>query len=112
MRPFGILVMQQRTSVICLASQRFGVRRVLSYEVLSSTDAAPPHPNAAFIPNVFSDVTSHIEGKLEIMALYETEIQSDPMPRSMSVIRALARYRGATIGAEYAEAFMLVRELI
>ncbi len=91
---------------------RFGVRRVLSYEVLSSTDAAPPHPNAAFTPNVFSDITPHIEGKLEIMAIFETEIQPDPMPRSLSGIRALARYRGATIGTEYAEAFMLVRETI
>ena len=91
---------------------RYGVRRVLSYETLSSTEAAPPHPNAVFIPNVFSDVTPHIERKLEIMALYETEIQPDPMPRSPSAIRALARYRGATIGTEYAEAFMLVRETI
>ena len=46
------------------------------------------------------------------MALYETEIQPDPMPRTLSAIRALARYHGATIGTEYAEAFMLVRELI
>ena len=91
---------------------RYGVRRVLSYETLSSTDAAPPHPNSAFVPNVFSDITPHIERKLEIMALYETENQPDPMPRSLSAIRALARYRGATIGTEYAEAFMLVRELI
>ena len=29
-----------------------------------------------------------------------------------NAVRALARYRGATVSVEYAEAFMLVRELI
>ena len=87
-----------------------GVRRVLSYEVLSSTEAASPRVDRAFIPNVFSDITPYIERKIEIMRLYETEIQQDPLPRGPDAIRALARYRGATIGVEYAEAFMLLRE--
>jgi hypothetical protein len=34
------------------------------------------------------------------------------MPRSPSAIRALARVHGATICAEYAEAFALIRELM
>ena len=88
-----------------------GVRRVLCYEILSSTDAAPPHLDRAFMPNVFSDITPYIKRKIEIMAMYETEAQSDPLPRGPSAIRALARYRGATIGVEYAEAFMLIREI-
>lgn len=89
-----------------------GVRRVLCYEVLSSTEAAPPQLDRAFIPNVFNDITPYIEGKIKIMGLYETEAQPDPFPRGPSAIRALARYRGATIGVEYAEAFTLVRELM
>lgn len=89
-----------------------GVRRVLSYETLSSTDAAPPDHARAFVPNIFSDITPFIERKLEIMSLYQTEIQAAPLPRALETIRALARVRGATIGVEYAEAFMLVRALI
>ncbi len=89
-----------------------GIRKVLCYETLSSTDAAAPQVEKAFVPNVFCDITPHIDRKIEIVALYETEAHPDPMPRGPSAIRALARYRGATIGVEYAEAFMLVRELV
>ena len=89
-----------------------GVRRVLSYETLSSTEAAPQHPSRAFAPNVYCDITAHLGRKLAIMAMYESEAQAEPMPRSPSAVRALARYRGASIGVEYAEAFMLVREVL
>lgn len=92
-------------------SDKHGVKRVLSYEVMSSTDAAPLNPARAFVPNVFTDVTDFLEKKLEIMALYESELQTSPLPRALDSLRALARLRGATIGAEFAEAFMLVREV-
>ncbi len=91
-------------------TSRHGVKRLLSYETPSSTDAAPPNfPN--FQPNVFTDITTFIERKLEIMSIYSSEIQSYPLPRSLDSLKALARYRGATIGVEYAESFMLVREV-
>jgi len=92
-------------------SGKHGVKRVLSYEVFSSTDAAPVNPARAFLPNVFIDVTEFLDKKIEIMGLYESELQESPLPRSLDSLRALARVRGATIGVEYAEAFMLVREV-
>lgn len=91
---------------------KFNIHRVLCYEILSSTEAAPPQLDRVFMPNIFNDITSYIERKLEIMELYETEDQPDPLPRGPSAIRALARYRGATIGVEYAEAFTLIREVM
>ncbi len=90
---------------------RSGVKKVLCYEILSSTEAAPPQMNRAFIPNSFCDISAHLDCKLEIMAMFESEVQRDPLPRGPSAIRALARFRGATIGVEYAEAFMIVREI-
>jgi len=87
------------------------VKKILSYEVFSSTDAAPVNPARAFLPNMFTDVTEFIERKLEIMGLYTSELQPSPLPRALDSLRALARVRGATIGVEYAEAFMLVREV-
>lgn len=89
---------------------RFGVRRIASYEVISSTEAAPPQGGHPFLPNLFEDITSHLERKLEILGMYESESQPDPLPRGLSAVRALARYRGAAIGVECAEAFMLIRE--
>jgi LmbE family N-acetylglucosaminyl deacetylase len=89
----------------------FGVRRVLTYETLSSTEAAPPQAFRAFVPNVYMEMTPYVERKIEIMGLYASESQADPLPRGPAAIRALARFRGATVGVEYAEAFMLVREV-
>jgi LmbE family N-acetylglucosaminyl deacetylase len=91
--------------------KKWGVRRILSYETLSSTEAAPPQRDRAFVPNVYYDITPFIGQKIEIMKLYETEGQDDPLPRGPSAIRALARYRGATVGVGYAEAFILIREV-
>lgn len=89
-----------------------GVKRIVCYETLSSTDAAPPCGERAFVPGIYSDIGRFIDRKIEIMQLYDTEIHADPMPRGPSAIRALARVRGATISAEYAEGFVLVRELM
>jgi N-acetylglucosamine malate deacetylase 1 len=91
--------------------KKHGVRRVLSYETLSSTDAAPPQHHRSFVPTVFLDISPFIDRKIEIMDMYQTEAQPDPLPRGPSAIRALARYRGAAIAVDYAEAFMLIREV-
>lgn len=92
-------------------SGQHGVKKILSYEVFSSTDAAPVNPARAFLPTVFTDVTEFLERKLEIMGLYESELHASPLPRALDSLRALARVRGATIAVEYAEAFMLLREV-
>jgi len=89
---------------------KYGVKRILCCEIPSETEAAPPQISRAFIPNVFNDVTSYLEKKVEIMGVYQTENES--FPRDPSAIRALARYRGSAIGVDYAEAFMLIRELM
>lgn len=91
--------------------KRAGVRRILAFETLSSTEAAPPGAGAPFVPNVFQDITGFLDSKIERMEIYASEVQTWLMPRSASAIRALARYRGSTIGVEHAEAFMLVREI-
>jgi LmbE family N-acetylglucosaminyl deacetylase len=91
--------------------QKFGIQRILCYETLSSTEAAPPQFHRSFIPNIYNDISGYLERKIEIMGMYETEEQATLMPRGASAIRALARFRGASVGVEYAEAFMLVREV-
>ena len=87
------------------------ISRVLMYETLSETDSMPPFPEAAFLPNSFSDISDFLEKKLEIMRHYKNEIKKHPFPRSEQNIRALATLRGATAGVPYAEAFMLLKEV-
>ena len=86
------------------------IKKILMYECLSETEFAPSFPENIFMPNVFSDITDFIDKKLEIIQIYQSEVQNPPQPRSLENIRALARFRGASCGVDYAEAFMLVKE--
>jgi N-acetylglucosamine malate deacetylase 1 len=87
------------------------IKRILMYECLSETELAPSLPETAFYPNVYSDISNHFDGKLEIMKRYASEIQEQPMPRSIENIKALATFRGSSISVKYAEAFMLLKEI-
>lgn len=87
------------------------VNRIYAYETLSESDQAPARSESVFLPNAFVEITPYIDRKLEILALYESELQPYPLPRESSAVRALARVRGATIAAEHAEAFATVREV-
>ena len=88
-----------------------GVRRVLCFETLSSTEAAPVQLHRTFLPQIYHDISPYLEEKLLVMAQFASETQEDPWPRGPSAIKALARFRGASIGVDYAEAFMLIREV-
>ncbi len=87
---------------------KLGVKRVVSYETLSSTEAAPPLIQNAFLPQICCDISPWIDRKIEIMNLYSSETHAEPLPRSPSAIRARARTRGAAFGLEYAEAFSVI----
>jgi LmbE family N-acetylglucosaminyl deacetylase len=87
------------------------IRRIFMYETLSETEYAPPLFETAFLPNSFSDISPYLERKIEIMRIYKGEMEKHPFPRSEHNIRSLATVRGATAGVEYAEAFMLLKEV-
>lgn len=94
----------------CTKSFRYPfIKQVLMYECISETEFAPALPEKAFLPNYFIDVSEFFEEKLEIMKIYESEIGNHPFPRSLRNMEALATYRGASVGVEYAEAFQLVK---
>ena len=88
------------------------VKDIFAYETLSETGWSFPSPEKSFIPNVWSDISDFLEDKVRAMELYDTKIQKDPLPRSAEGIRALAKFRGGTIGVDYAEAFMCVRSIM
>jgi N-acetylglucosamine malate deacetylase 1 len=86
------------------------VRRLLTYAPTSSTEWTPA-PTNWFVPNWFVDVTAAFERKLEAFACFETERRDYPHPRSERALRAHAEFFGATVGCEYAEPFVLVRNV-
>ena len=85
------------------------VRRVLAYETLSETDFGLG-ADQRFRPNVFVDIQAFLDGKLQAMDIYASELGAFPFPRSHEAIRALATLRGAASGFKAAEAFELLRE--
>ncbi len=86
------------------------VKRILSYETLSETEWG--QPIEPFIPNVYIDISETFEAKVEAMKAYENELKQYPHPRSLEIIEALAKKRGSEIGVNFAEAFILIREII
>lgn len=99
----------------CTKSFRYpSIERVLMMETLSETEFAPNLVHRSFTPNVFVNITEFMDKKCEIMQIYKSEIAPPPFPRSIENIKALALYRGSTMGGNtspaYAEAFMLLKE--
>lgn len=88
------------------------IKKIMMCETLSETEFAPPFQGSTFIPNIFIDSTEFHQKRLEIMKIYDDEIMELPLPRSMETIENLARYRGSRIGVKYAEAFMLIEEIL
>ncbi|CAA6826985.1 MAG: GlcNAc-PI de-N-acetylase [uncultured Sulfurovum sp.] len=97
----------------CTKSFRYPfVKKIYMIETLSETEFAPSTKEDSFIPNVFVDISKFMHKKIEIVNVFESEIGKHPFPRSVRNIEALATLRGATAGCEYAESFMLLKEII
>ena len=88
------------------------IEKVLMMEIISETDFAPPLQTSIFVPNVFVDITEFMEKKLEILKLYDRELGVHPFPRNLENVKALAMYRGSLCNANFAESFMLLKEIL
>ena len=98
---------------VCTKSFRYPfIRSVRVYETLSETEFAIRTDVSKFEPNLWVDISLYLEKKIEIMKIYKGEMGIHPFPRSERNIKALATYRGATSGCDYAESFMLLKEII
>jgi len=96
----------------CRPQPGHSVKELLFFEVPSSTEWRPPDSAKSFSPNWFVDISATLETKLAALHAYQTELRAFPHPRSLRAVEALARWRGATVGVEAAEAFMLGRNII
>jgi LmbE family N-acetylglucosaminyl deacetylase len=100
----------QASVIACRALSRYKVPRLLTYEVPSSTDIAPPFPEYAFQPNYYVNIASFLDKKIQAMKQYERELKEFPHPRSPEGIEVYARKRGMEIGFAAAEAFTIIRD--
>ena len=87
------------------------VRKVYGYETMSETAWNTPSIQNEFIPNSFVDISDNLDGKLEALNFYDSQMQPYPDARSLEAVRALAVYRGTLMHYKAAEAYMLLREM-
>lgn len=99
------------TITACRPQPGHPVKVLLFFEVASSTEWQPPGSAAAFLPNWFVDITDTLEHKFQALEAYESEMRQWPHSRSTEAVRHLNRWRGATVGVQAAEAFMLGRQI-
>jgi LmbE family N-acetylglucosaminyl deacetylase len=96
----------------CRPTPSHPVRRLLSFEVASSSEWQPPGSAPAFQPNWFVDISVQWQRKREALVAYASEMRPWPHARSLEALEHLARWRGAQVGVEAAEAFCLLRQLV
>lgn len=86
-----------------------GPEQILSFEVPSSTGWFGSSSASAFVPNLYSDISMTWEAKRHALEAYAEEMRPWPHARSLAGVEHLARLRGATVGVDAAEAFVVER---
>ena len=89
----------------------YTVKKILLFEVLSSTEWNYQNQTSIFTPNTYIDISETLNKKLEAMKVYKSEIHDYPHPRSLEGIKILAKKRGLEVGLKFAEAFCLIRKI-
>ena len=87
------------------------IKRVLAYETMSETDFGMKPGDSGFRPNVFINISPHLDQKLDILEEFKSEIGEFPFPRSRKALESLAFVRGVQANCNAAEAFMLLKEI-
>ena len=88
------------------------VKKIYTFETLSSTEWAFGQLGDDFSPDTFVDIKENLSIKTTAFQQYDSEVCDYPHPRSLEMIKILAQMRGSAVGLDYAEAFRLVREII
>jgi N-acetylglucosamine malate deacetylase 1 len=104
-------VVHQAVITACRPQKHHPVKTLLFFEIPSSTEWQVGHSAPAFIPNWYVDISNTLELKLNALNVYSEELRSWPHTRSVRGVTVLSSWRGATVGVESAEAFMLGRKL-
>jgi LmbE family N-acetylglucosaminyl deacetylase len=104
-------IIHQAVMAACRPQPGHSVKRILVFEVPSATEWQSPTVGNSFVPNWFEDISKTLDLKIKALKVYESEMRKWPHARSLKAVEHLARWRGATIGTEAAEAFMLIRNI-
>lgn len=100
----------QAVITACRPTPSSTVRKIYTFETLSSTEWGPPS-HQFFLPNHYVDVGFSFEQKLQAINAYSFEMRAAPHTRSVPHVEGLAKHRGSEVGFYLAEAFVTIRSL-
>jgi LmbE family N-acetylglucosaminyl deacetylase len=103
-------LVHQAVMTACRPLPSSTVREILAFEVMFSTEWSS-QGLAPFLPNLFVDISSQLEVKMQALGAYALEMRDPPHSRSLEHIRSLAKHHGYCMGVDAAEAFMVMRVL-
>jgi hypothetical protein len=72
-------------------------------ENLSETEFALSIKKDSFVSNEIVNISKYMIKKIQIVKVYNSEIQNPPFPRGEIIIKALASLRGSASGCDFAE---------
>lgn len=99
--------------VACRPTGSNTVKNVYCYETLSETEWGTPTAYDFFMPNTYIPCSNiEFKKKLDAFSCFKSQIREFPESRSLEAIEALAKFRGATIREERAEAFLCIRQVL
>jgi LmbE family N-acetylglucosaminyl deacetylase len=86
------------------------VKAIFAFETPSSTEW---HDSGGlpFRPCHFVDISAFMDAKMAALTHYRREMRPFPHARSVDSVKALAAWRGASVGIAAAEAFSVVRQV-
>lgn len=97
-------IVHNASLVVCRPLNNF-ITTILMYEILSETEWG----NALFHPQWYEDISLTFDYKIKAMSAYKSELKSPPHPRSLEMLKILAKKRGSEVNLNLCEAFQVVR---
>ena len=85
------------------------IKNIYSFEIQSSTELSIS--SNKFHPNMYVDITEHINKKKLLLNIYQSEMNEYPSSRSIENIIGKNSQRGAEVCVEFAEAFIINRRI-
>jgi len=104
-------ITHQAVMTACRPLPGQSVKKIILFEVQSSTEWQTPSDQRNFTPNYFQNISETLASKLDALKEYASEMRPWPHSRSLEAVEYLAHWRGASVGLDAAEAFMVVREI-
>ena len=99
------------TFVASRPNKDFSIKKLLSFEIPSSTDWGVTNNGKIFCPNYFVDISNFTKEKEVLLNQYKFELKDHPHSRSIKNIDALSIIRGGIVGIKNAEAFVVNKDI-